>query len=320
MNEIKSNLRHKSGIYMFFNMESGKRYVGSSVDIYNRAHEHLHNLRNNKSHNKHWQSSWNKYGEDAFIFSVLEYCDESIRFEREQYYINTLKPEYNLTLNVVANFGHTPSEETKEKISNTLKEKYKSGEIETYKQQHRWETVYVYNIKNKTLVGEFPYLGAALRFLEDKGHSFIEGKLYKDTYCVSKTKFDTLNELCNYINKTVLTAQSSVGNYIIAESEIGMLYYFRTLTDCAKFCNSSRSTLSKHKDATKENPYLIKTSNYKFYYSNEYISVQYENTAVLPEESVELLSGNIGEVCKDNTEINSEIAKGSESSYSVEGE
>lgn len=222
MNEIKSNLRHKSGIYMFFNMESGKRYIGSSVDIYNRAHEHLHNLRNNKSHNKHWQSSWNKYGE--------------------------------------------------------------------------------------------------VRFLEDKGHNFIEGKLYKDTYCISKTKFDTINDLGNYINKIVLTAQSSVGNYIIAESEIGMLYYFRTLTDCAKFCNSSRSTLSKHKDATKENPYLIKTSNYKFYYSNEYISVQYENTAVLHEESVELSSGNIGGVCKDNTEINSEIAKGSESSYSVEGE
>ena len=38
------------------------------------------------------------------------------------------------------------------------------------------------------------------------------------------------------------------------------------------------------------------------------------------EKSSELLSGNIGEVCNDNTEINSEIAKGSESSYSVESE
>ena len=43
--------------------------------------------------------------------------------------------------------------------------------------------------------------------------------------------------------------------------------------------------------------------------------------AVPIEESSELLSGNIGESPnQDNTEINSEITKGSESSYSVESE
>lgn len=41
------------------------------------------------------------------------------------------------------------------------------------------------------------------------------------------------------------------------------------------------------------------------------------DTAVLVEKSPELQSGNIGEVCKDNTEINSEISQGSESLYSV---
>ena len=45
-----------------------------------------------------------------------------------------------------------------------------------------------------------------------------------------------------------------------------------------------------------------------------------KNTAVLVEESLELLSGNIGESPKkENPEINSET-KESESSYSVEGE
>lgn len=33
MNKIDSKLRFKSGIYMFFNIVSGKRYIGSSVDI-----------------------------------------------------------------------------------------------------------------------------------------------------------------------------------------------------------------------------------------------------------------------------------------------
>ena len=84
MNKIDSKLRFKSGIYMFFNIVSGKRYIGSSVDIYNRIHEHIHNLNNNKSHNAHFQASWNKYGENAFMFCVLEYCPEEIRFDREQ--------------------------------------------------------------------------------------------------------------------------------------------------------------------------------------------------------------------------------------------
>lgn len=319
MNKIDSKLRFKSGIYMFFNIVSGKRYIGSSVDIYNRIHEHIHNLNNNKSHNAHFQASWNKYGENAFMFCVLEYCPGEIRFDREQYYINYLKPEYNLTLNVVANFGHEVSEETKNKISNTLKKRYSSGEITTYKQQHNWKPTYIYNIFDKTLVAECPYTNAALRLLEDKNGKFLESKVYKGKYCLSTTKFTNMNELVNHINKTVLVARSTFGKYIIGESPNGELFYFRTLPECAEHCGSSKSTLTKHKNATKNTPYIIKSTGYKFYYSNEYLPV-YIDAAVPIEKSSELSLGNIGEVCNDNTEINSEIAKGSESSYSVESE
>jgi group I intron endonuclease len=318
MNKIDKKLRFKSGIYMFFNMVSGKRYVGSSVNIYNRIHEHIHNLKNNVSHNAHFQSSWNKYGEDAFMFCVLEFCPEEIRFDREQYYIDCLKPEYNLTLNVVANFGHEVSQETKNKISNTLKEKYASGKIQTYKQEHNWKTTYVYNIIDKTFVAECPYATAALRLIGDRNGGYSETKLYQNKYCLSTTKFFNLNELVNHINKNVLTASSTFGKYIIAESPNGELNYFRTLPLCAECCGASKSTLSKHKDATIKNPYIIKKTGFKFYYSDEYLPVQID-TAVLIEKSSELLSGNIGEDCKVNPEINSEI-KESESSYSVEGE
>ena len=57
----------------------------------------------------------------------------------------------------------------------------------------------------------------------------------------------------------------------------------------------------------------------KFFYSDEYFSVV--SAAVHIEESYELRSGNIGGNSEmENTEINSEITQGSESSYSVEGE
>ena len=143
MEKISEKLMKKCGIYLIFNLVSGKRYVGSSINIYNRFHEHIHILKRNEAHNKHLQNSWNKYGEESFVFQVLEYCEPKVQFEREQYYIDLIKPEYNLTLNVVANTGHKVEEETKKKISNTLKAKYASGEITTYKQEHAWIKCYI---------------------------------------------------------------------------------------------------------------------------------------------------------------------------------
>lgn len=35
------------------------------------------------------------YGLENFTFEVLEYCQENIRKNREQHYIETIKPSYN---------------------------------------------------------------------------------------------------------------------------------------------------------------------------------------------------------------------------------
>lgn len=39
MEKISEKLMKKCGIYLIFNLVSGKRYVGSSINIYNRFHE-----------------------------------------------------------------------------------------------------------------------------------------------------------------------------------------------------------------------------------------------------------------------------------------
>lgn len=317
MNKIEYKLKGKCGIYIFTNLENGKRYIGSSVDIYNRIHEHIHNLNNNKAHNKHFQNAWNKYGEDCFIYSVLEYCSTDQQFEREQYYIDFIKPEYNLTLNVIANYGHNVSDETKKKISNTLKEKYSTGEIQTYRQEHNWRKTWIYNIRTYKLEAVCDCAADAIRLLGNKRTAY-DNVLYSNRYCISFKKFNTLSELQNHINQTFLASNSKFGKYIVCEDEKGNLTYYRTLVDCARDNFSSKSTLSKHSNATKNNPYIIRQSKRKFYYTNDYIPVK--QNAVPIEESSELLSGNIGETPEmGNTEINSEI-KESESSYSVEDE
>lgn len=57
MNKIEFILNDKCGIYIFTNLVNGKRYVGSSKNLYNRLHEHLHNLNCGKAHNKYFQAS-----------------------------------------------------------------------------------------------------------------------------------------------------------------------------------------------------------------------------------------------------------------------
>lgn len=40
-------------------------------------------------------SAWLKHGEAAFVFSILERCEKSALFTREQFWIDQLKPDYN---------------------------------------------------------------------------------------------------------------------------------------------------------------------------------------------------------------------------------
>jgi group I intron endonuclease len=60
------------GIYKIINVVNNKFYVGSAVDFSKRKTKHWWSLRSQKHANKHLQSAWNKYGEEAFLFVVVE--------------------------------------------------------------------------------------------------------------------------------------------------------------------------------------------------------------------------------------------------------
>lgn len=77
-----------TGIYKIVNDANGKIYIGQSRDIDTRWYKHISFLRYNSHHNRHLQAAWNKYGEDAFKFSVVEECGEDDLNDRERYYIN----------------------------------------------------------------------------------------------------------------------------------------------------------------------------------------------------------------------------------------
>jgi group I intron endonuclease len=89
----------QSGIYKIVNLKNNKLYIGSAAGkfgIYQRFQDHKKTLRSNRHSNFYLQKSWNKYNEESFSFEVVEFCEKEKCIEREQFYINSLSPEYNI--------------------------------------------------------------------------------------------------------------------------------------------------------------------------------------------------------------------------------
>lgn len=107
----------KSGIYCIKNLVNGKKYIGSSINVFKRKNRHFSELKNLKHKNIKLQRSFNKHGKDNFIFYVIELVeDKNNLINREQYYIDKEKPEYNINLVANSSLGVKRSEETKEKV------------------------------------------------------------------------------------------------------------------------------------------------------------------------------------------------------------
>ena len=118
------------GIYRIVNNVNGKCYVGSAVNLNNRWRIHKHNLKNKKHKNNHLQNAWNKYGEENFIFEILEYVyDKKDLIKIEQYYIDWLDStnrEFGYNICKVAGnvLGYKHTDKTKQKLSDIGKTKF----------------------------------------------------------------------------------------------------------------------------------------------------------------------------------------------------
>ena len=124
------------GIYKITNIIDNKIYIGSSTKLHKRYYYHLNLLRNNKHYNIHLQYAFNKYNEKSFIFDIVEYCEENVLIEKEEFYIkyyNTLDDNYGYNINPNGDrppswVGKKHKNETKIKISQSNKGKIISVE------------------------------------------------------------------------------------------------------------------------------------------------------------------------------------------------
>ena len=119
-----------SGIYCIENTITHKKYIGQSVDIYSRWQKHKSELSRNSHENDYLQKAWNKYGENSFVFTILEECTEMQLDEREIYYINyfkTLNRDYGYNLESGGQgASRTRSKETVNKLKSSVKKSYEN--------------------------------------------------------------------------------------------------------------------------------------------------------------------------------------------------
>lgn len=118
---ILTENKDKAVVYRWVNNINDKTYIGSSINLSVRLHKYysIKHLTNNKTpiHN-----ALLKYGFKNFNLEILEYCKEGVNpVVREQYYLDLLKPEYNVLEQAGSSLGFKHSEETLEFFKNDRK-------------------------------------------------------------------------------------------------------------------------------------------------------------------------------------------------------
>lgn len=123
----------KQGIYCITCVVNGKKYIGSTKNIYRRINLHKSHLNHNdlKHNNQYFINDWNEFGCDNFEYYVLEYTNENLK-DKETYYIelyDTINRDkgYNLRRDKTG-IGMIVLDETRQKYSEAGKRRYSNPE------------------------------------------------------------------------------------------------------------------------------------------------------------------------------------------------
>ena len=155
----------QSGIYMIQNIVNVKRYVGSARDLGKRRNIHFSELRRNCHSNPHLQNAFNKYGQESFVFKMIELCDEATLLVREQFYLDAydvVENGYNINPNAGSNLGRKFSQEARGRMAAAKLGKKRGHHAEKVKQKI-----------SESLKGKKHSLGRRNNNSLSRGHPFI---------------------------------------------------------------------------------------------------------------------------------------------------
>ena len=166
------------GIYKITNTITGDFYIGSSKNVKQRWKYHKCKYSWNKQPNNQLYQDMQKYGLDKFEFQVIEEVEIGQLKEKEQQFIETLKPTYN---NI--NAKGRDAERRKEYNKEYQKEYQKSDKSKEYQKEYyqkNRENKKEYNNQLCSYNGETITLCALRMRFKKLGieHPVIEAKKY----------------------------------------------------------------------------------------------------------------------------------------------
>lgn len=113
------------GIYKISSLSHPERiYIGGSTNIMHRWYDHKKHLAKGIYHAPHFIEHYNKYGVHDLILTILEqfkFQSKTHLIEREQFYMDSLKPYFNKYPTAGSPRGYKQTQEQKDHISESLK-------------------------------------------------------------------------------------------------------------------------------------------------------------------------------------------------------
>ena len=178
----------KPGIYIIKNIINNKTYIGQSKNVNKRFIHHKSMLRSNNHANPYLQKSWNKHGENNFVFEILEYCEVHELTLKEKFYLSLQLSSYNLR-DVIDSVIHPKRKYCKisaEKISKANKGKIPKNLKEIQKARRRKIIYYIDNniikIFNSCVEAADYFKITPNSFTNYIGKQEKENKIYKSKY------------------------------------------------------------------------------------------------------------------------------------------
>lgn len=117
-----ATIPHAPGIYQITCTPTGRIYIGSAVNLARRQREHWQTLRGRRHTNVRLQRAWNKYGPDAFTFTVVELVAAEGLIEAEQRWIDATGAAdhgFNICRDARSALGIKRRPETRQALSET---------------------------------------------------------------------------------------------------------------------------------------------------------------------------------------------------------
>lgn len=147
----------KTGIYKIRNVWTGDCYIGSAKSFITRWQRHRKDLRKGKHHSQYLQRAWDKYGENSFVFGVIEYTDQLC--DRENYFLRLERPVYNMCPEAYSQVGRKLSDVHVQKLKKYAQQHGSRPPKETY--EGRYLSVVMLNYETLQPIQTFKSLSEA---------------------------------------------------------------------------------------------------------------------------------------------------------------